>query len=70
MEDQGQLRVTKYRFHWQHESGKLFKRWDNAPHHPEIETFPDHLHDGSEDYVVPFKKISGFDILTDIIKKV
>lgn len=45
VEEQGQLSVTKYRFYWQNESGKLIKRWDNAPHHPEIITFPDHLHD-------------------------
>ena len=70
VEGQGQLSVTKYRFHWQNESGKLIKRWDNAPHHLEIVTFPDHLHDGLEDYVIPFKKISGLDILTDIIKRV
>jgi len=70
VEEQGQLSVTKYRFHWQTETGKLIKRWDNAPHHPEIATFPDHLHDGRENNVISFKRISGLDILTGIIEKI
>jgi len=43
LEERGGLTTTKYRYHWQTGSGKLIKRWDNAPHHPEIDTFPDHL---------------------------
>ena len=39
---------TKYHFHWQDENRQLVKRWDNAPHHPELETFPCHVHIGSE----------------------
>jgi len=34
----------KYRFHLQSSEGKMIARWDNAPHHPEIKTHPDHLH--------------------------
>jgi hypothetical protein len=26
----------------------LIYRWDNAPHHPNAATFPDHLHDGDD----------------------
>jgi hypothetical protein len=67
LEERGGLTTTKYRYHWQTGSGKLIKRWDNAPHHPEIDTFPDHLHDGSEDNVKSFRKMNASDILTDII---
>lgn len=67
LEEIGGLTTTKYRYHWQTGSGKLIKRWDNAPHHPEIDTFPDHLHDGSEDNVKSFRKMNALDILTDII---
>ena len=67
LEDRGGLTTTKYRYHWQTGSGKLIKRWDNAPHHPEIDTFPDHLHDGSEDNVKSFRKMNASDILTYII---
>jgi len=67
LEERGGLTTTKYRYHWQTGSGKLIKRWDNAPHHPEIDTFPDHLHDGSEENVKSFRKMNALDILTDII---
>jgi hypothetical protein len=67
LEERGGLTTTKYRYHWQTGSGKLIKRWDNAPHHPEIDTFPDHLHDGSEDNVKSFRKMNALDILTGII---
>ena len=67
LEEIGGLTTTKYRYHWQTGSGKLIKRWDNAPHHPEIDTFPDHLHDGSEENVKSFRKMNALDILTDII---
>ena len=67
LEERGGLTTTKYRYHWQTGSGKLIKRWDNAPHHPEIDTFPDHLHDGSEENVKSFRKMNALEILTDII---
>ena len=67
LEERGGLTITKYRYHWQTGSGKLIKRWDNAPHHPEIDTFPDHLHDGSEENVKSFRKMNALEILTDII---
>jgi len=40
------LHKIDYSFHWQNKEKKLIKRWDNAPHHKEIETFPHHLHNG------------------------
>lgn len=33
-----------YSFHWQDNEGKLRIRWDNAPHHKTIKTFPHHKH--------------------------
>ncbi|MDI6655362.1 MAG: DUF6516 family protein [Candidatus Hydrothermarchaeota archaeon] len=35
----------KYSFHWQ-KRDKMIIRWDNAPHHREISTFPHHAHKG------------------------
>ncbi|MBC8496544.1 MAG: hypothetical protein H8D37_02670 [Chloroflexi bacterium] len=42
-----------YAFHWERrrQTGEIF-RWDNAPHHPEIITFPQHLHYGDESKIV------------------
>lgn len=34
-----------YSYHWQDHEKKLIIRWDNAPHHKEIDTFPHHMHD-------------------------
>ena len=35
----------KYKYHLQSENGDLIRRWDNVPHHQEIDTFPNHMHD-------------------------
>lgn len=33
-----------YRFHWMNKEKELLSRWDNAPHHKNLENFPYHLH--------------------------
>ena len=33
-----------YSYHWQDNKGKLIIRWDNAPHHKHLKTFPHHKH--------------------------
>ena len=67
---QGRLEVTKYRHHWQDRHNRLLKRWDNAPHYPAIDTFPHHLHDGTEDNVVPHPAITGLEVLQYILETV
>lgn len=61
--EHGLTLVGKYSFHWQQQNGTLLKRWDNAPHHPEIATFPDHVHDGREENVIPCAPMNGVRIL-------
>ena len=34
----------KYRYHFMDSNDRLIFRYDNAPHHPEVVTFPDHKH--------------------------
>ncbi len=46
-----------YSFQWQ-KNGNLLIRWDNAPHHRHLETFPHHKHVGSKDNVQPSKEVS------------
>jgi hypothetical protein len=36
--------LIKYSYYWFTADNKLISGWDNAPHHPEIETFPHHRH--------------------------
>ncbi len=33
-----------YAFHWQNKENRMITRWDNAPHHHDISTFPHHKH--------------------------
>ena len=40
------LQTLTYRTHWQQGDGRLRRRWDNAPHHQEVPTFPHHVHVG------------------------
>jgi hypothetical protein len=64
------VKVIKYSFHWQQNNGQLIKRWDNAAHHPEIETYPHHLHDGAEDVVFAYQPVSFEEILQIISEQV
>jgi len=67
LEIQGTLEVTKYRCHWQDSNGRLIKRWDNAPHHPEVDTFPHHLHDEAENRVIGHSALTGLEALQRIL---
>jgi hypothetical protein len=60
-EENGQLSILKYSYHWQNSEGQLVKRWDNAPHFPDLPNAPHHIHyaDGSTS-----SGISAFDCLT------
>ncbi|WP_199249052.1 DUF6516 family protein [[Phormidium] sp. ETS-05] len=63
MLDDAEVQVTKYSFHWQNADGQLRKRWDNAAHHQEISTYPHHIHDGTEENVMPHQPVNAEDIL-------
>lgn len=38
------LRKIDYAYHFQSSDGKLLFRYDNAPHHVDVATFPHHKH--------------------------
>ena len=40
----GRVEIFKYAYHYQDRSGNMIFRYDMAPHHPEIPTFPHHKH--------------------------
>jgi hypothetical protein len=59
-----------YAYHWEQrrQSGRMY-RWDNAPHHPHLTTFPAHFHNGDEPTVVeshlnPTPEVALSEILT------
>jgi hypothetical protein len=66
----GKLIQSKYRFHWQDSNGCLRKRWDNAPHHPELNGFPHHIHEGSEENVRSHPPIDAMEVLNLILQDV
>lgn len=55
---------SKYSYHWRAASGETLLRWDNAPHHPELPTHPDHKHSGAD--VLPSMRVSTADVLDEI----
>lgn len=57
----------KYRYHWQKSSGELIKRWDNAPHHKEVSTFPYHI--DTKDGVKPSKEVDIDYVLSKIFEE-
>ena len=42
--EQGLAKRIKYRYQLQDHNDLLVRRWDNAPHHKEISTYPHHCH--------------------------
>lgn len=61
------VNVETYSYHWQKADGGLIKRWDNVPHHKEVDTFPQHLH-LTENKVVSSTRVTLKKILDEIEK--
>jgi len=60
------VNVTKYSFHWECKENNQIKRWDNAMHHRQLNTYPHHMHDGNEKNVVSHYQPTLLEIL-DIV---
>lgn len=58
------LHKTHYSYHWQDKRKTTILRWDNAPHHPEIKTFPHHLHE--EESVTESGEVTFAEMLREI----
>ena len=54
-----------YSYHLQ-KNDKLVRRWDNAPHWPQMKTFPHHLHLGGEKEVWERPEVFIEDVLPEI----
>ena len=57
-----------YRFHYMDKDKVLICRWDSAPHHKEVKTFPYHLHTKKE--VKESKRVNFSSILDIVTEKV
>ncbi|MCX5814291.1 MAG: DUF6516 family protein [Proteobacteria bacterium] len=58
------LSIEKYRFHYMDKQGQMLFRYDNAPHHPELSSFPDHKH--IENNTIPAAPREFKDIFNEI----
>lgn len=56
-----------YSFHWQTADGAMIRRWDDAPHYPQLETHPHHVHEGES--VRASLPMSLKEVLAEIEKK-
>jgi hypothetical protein len=55
---------SKYRYQLLSVDKKPLARWDNAPHHSQVATFPHHRHDACE-RVHPSRKMSPADTIAE-----
>ena len=62
----GEIAVITYSYHWANADNELIKRWDNAPHFPDLLGFPDHIHDGATGEVTRGQPMSIFTVLDEI----
>ena len=53
-----------YRFHYMDDRNNLISRWDTAPHHKDLKTFPYHVH--LPDAVTGSKRVTLIDVLDKI----
>jgi hypothetical protein len=63
------IEQQRYRYQWMDsQQVVLKKRWDNAPHFPEIDTYPHHVHVNSEDNVLASRML-GIGELIDLLEQ-
>ncbi len=61
------LAKNKYSYHWQNTDNQLIVRWDNAPHHHQLSSFPHHRHEGGSIHESP--RLTIDEILAEIEKR-
>lgn len=63
-----ELLIEDYRYHFQDPGDKVIFRFDNAPHHPEVESHPHHLH--QPDGIFPSTKPQLEEVLDRAINRI
>jgi hypothetical protein len=70
LKQDAKLQVKIYKYHWQDNRNRLIKRWDNAPHFPDLERFPDHIHMGEENVVMPSKPMTVLEMFSIVDQEI
>lgn len=60
----------KYGYQWMNTVDETIFRWDNTPHFPEFDTFPNHRHVGADEVAEPHAFVSLIDVLTIIVQRI
>jgi len=64
------ISIEKYRFQYMDKQGQMLFRYDNAPHHPELSSFPEHKHVGDRTISLPQPDLKNiFNEITALILK-
>lgn len=63
-----EFRKIAYSYHYQDVQNEMIFRYDNAEHHPELETFPHHKHIGDETF--PSEEFSLEKVLEIIVNQI
>ena len=58
------LKIDKYRFHYMTDNRQMLFRYDNAPHHPDVSSFPHHKHTSTDEVQSDIPSIK--DVLNEI----
>lgn len=67
VDDENRLTHLGYRYHFQGKKNQMIFRYDNTPHHPDIESFPHHKH--TENNIVSvYKKPSIPEVIEEALK--
>ncbi|MDM8526018.1 DUF6516 family protein [Desulfococcaceae bacterium HSG8] len=66
VESEEHCKTTTYSFRWQNRDRTLVKRWDNAPHHPELDNFPHYIHADDESDVIPGESVNALEVLAEV----
>lgn len=61
-----EINRLKYRFHWMDANAEMTFRYDNAPHHPEVGTYPHHKHRRGEEKPEESNEVGLTEILEEI----
>lgn len=61
-----ELQVLVYSYHWESQEGALITRWDNTPHFLDLPGFPHHFHDGRTNKAIPGQPMGIVAILNHI----
>ncbi|MFW6225148.1 MAG: toxin-antitoxin system TumE family protein [Bacteroidota bacterium] len=59
-----------YAYHWQDNDNNLICRWDNAPHHEHLRTYPHHLHKNGQPLPLESKPVTLYSVLDTIEKEI